>query len=140
MDPGIWAKLPTELVRKIFDHARDHLSIDVRLAFNLIPKRIPESLGAKLWYLLSNDGLFYNIETKTLHNFRLNGSHIIRRPVDISFLDYDLAIFNLYQKEHDLEITHDSGEYQFFPGRIDSFATEKRVILKGGGGVPTVSF
>lgn len=138
MDPEIWRNLPIELVIKIIEYARDGMSIDARLAFNLRPKKIPESIGAKLWYLLRNDGLFYNLDTKTFHNFRVPGIHMVRRPVDISFLDYDLAIFNLYQHEHELEITTDSGEYTCIPGRTDSFATEKRVILKGGGIAPLI--
>lgn len=129
MDPEIWANLPCELVYKIIANA--DLPIDTRLAFNIKPKKIPEALAWRLWYLLNNDGLFYILDTKSLHNFRVPGSHIVRRPVDVSYLDYDLAIFNLYEKTHTLEITTRNGKYLCNPNCKESFATERLVVLKG---------
>jgi hypothetical protein len=137
MDPEIWGNLPIELVRKILDHARDHLSIDARLAFNLKPKKISEPMAWRLWYLLDNDGIFYNLDTKTLHNLRVQGTHIVRRPIEISYLDDGLSIFNLYEKEYALEISNSKGEFMFDPSCKQTFATEKRVILKGSSMVET---
>ena len=134
MDPEIWGKLPTEIIRKIVEQA--DLSIDARIAFKLKPKKIPESHAWKLWYLLNHDGIFYNIDTQTMHNMRVPGVHIIRRPVDVAWLDDDLAVFNLNQNEHTLEITTSGGTYLCNPGQTESIATECRVILKGGGVAP----
>jgi hypothetical protein len=137
MDPEIWGNLPTELVRKILGHARDHMSIDARLAFNLEPKRISEAAAWRLWYLLDNDGIFYNLDTKTLHNLRVHGTHIVRRPIDMSYLDDGLSIFNLYENEYALEISNSRGEFVCVPSCKQTFATEKRVILKGSSMVET---
>ena len=136
MDPEIWGNLPEELVRKILVCARGNMSIDTRMAFRIRPKKIPESICWKLWYLLNNDGLFYILDTKTLHNFRVPGAHIIRRPVDIAWLDMDLAAFNLNREEHSLEITLSSGSYVYCPRQTETFMTDRRVILKGA---PVVS-
>lgn len=136
MDPEIWGKLPTDLTRKIINLA--DLSIDARIAFKIKPKKIPEAHAWKLWYLLNNDGIFYNIDTKTVHNFRVPGVHIIRRPVDIAWLDDDLIIFNLNCEPHTLEIITSGGSYLCHPNQNESFATECKVILKGGPGATAV--
>lgn len=131
MDQKIWRNLPIELTRRIIELA--DLSIDAKLAFKIAPKKIPEAQAWKLWYLLNNDGIFYNIDTNAVHNFRVPGVHIIRRPVSVRWLDDDLIIFNLEQEEHTLEITTSSGSYLCHPAQTESFATECKVILKGGG-------
>jgi hypothetical protein len=136
MDPVIWRRLPTELVRKIVESSA--LTIDSRIAFKIPPKKIPESRAWKLWYLLNHDGVFYNIDTQTMHNFRVPGVHIVRRPVDVAWLDDDLAVFNLNQNEHTLEITTSGGAYLYSPGQKESIATELKVILKGGGVAPSI--
>jgi hypothetical protein len=135
MDPEIWGNLPIELVRKIIGRARGGLSIDTRMALGFRPRKMPEAPAWKLWYLLNNDGLFYILDTKTLHNFRVPGAHIIRRPVDIAWLDMDLAAFNLNREEHSLEITLSSGSYVYSPRQTETFMTDRRVILKGAPAV-----
>ena len=134
MDPDIWSKLPTEIIRKIVEQA--DLPIDAQLAFKLKPKKIPESRAWKLWYLLNHDGIFYNLDTKAMHNFRIPGTHIVRRPVDIAWVDDDLVIFNLNHELHTLEITTSNGVYLCQPNQTEPFATECRVVLKGGGVAP----
>ena len=133
MDPEIWGNLPEELVRKILVRARKDMSIDTRRALGFRPRKIPESIAWRLWYLLNHDGIFYNLDTKAMHNFRVPGCHIIRRPVDLVWLDTDLAIFNMQQEPHALEITTSNGVYLYHPDQNESFATERKVILKGGG-------
>jgi hypothetical protein len=133
MDPVIWGNLPQELVFKILECARENLSIDARLAFRLKPKKIPETRAWKIWYLLNNSGIFYNIDSRTLHNFRVPGAHIIRRPVDMVAVSEDLTVFNMNGEEHSLEITTSTGLYLCRPGQTEPVATEFRVILKGGG-------
>lgn len=135
MDQEIWGKLPEELVRKILVYARGNMSIDTRMALGFRPRKMPEAPAWKLWYLLNNDGLFYILDTKTLHNFRVPGAHIIRRPVDIAWLDMDLAAFNLNREEHSLEITLSSGSYVCSPRQTETFMTDRCVILKGAPAV-----
>ena len=137
MDQNLWRKLPTEIVRKIIEMAE--LPIDSRIAFKIPPKKIPEAHAWKLWYLLNNSGIFYNIDSKTLHNFRVPGVHIVRRPVDMALLDFDLTIFNMKHEEHSLEITTSSGLHLCQPGQTEPIATELPVILKGGGVLPVTN-
>ena len=139
MDPVIWGNLPEELVRKILGHARKDMSIDTRRALGFRPRKIPESFAWKLWYLLNHDGLFYNLDTRALHNFRVPGVHMIRRPVEIAWLDDDLIIFNLQHELHTLEITTSNGVYLCQPNQTEPFTTECKVILKGGGVLPVMN-
>jgi hypothetical protein len=119
--------LPEDLVRKILDLA--DLPIDTRRAFGLRPRRLwPDRIAHVEWLLSHNDGLFYNKENKTLHNFIITGTHVIRRPIEISMCDDGLTIFNLKQKEYSLEIYLESGEYTFDPNVRTAWATELRVI------------
>lgn len=92
-----------------------------------------EAKAWRLWYLLkSHDGIIYNLETKTLHNFRVSGSHIIRRPIELNYYTAGLWIFNDVEDEHTLEIISPKGAFQSFITR-DPWATEMRVLLKGSG-------
>ena len=119
--------LPEELVRKILELA--DLSIDTRRAFGLGPRRLPPWRSAHIGWLLKSrgDGIFYDERTKSLHNFRVPGAHVIRRPVELSMCDDGLTIFNLRQHEYALEIYSPSGDYMFLPGVRAAWATELRV-------------
>jgi hypothetical protein len=119
--------LPEDLVRRILNLA--DLSIDTRREFGLGPRRLPPWRAAHIgWLLKSHDGVFYNADTKSLHNFRVSGAHIIRRPVELSLCDDGLMIFNLKQHEYALEIYGPLGDYIFLPGVRASWATEFRVL------------
>lgn len=119
--------LPEDLVRKILDMA--DLSIDTRRAFGLGPRRLaPWRIAHVGWLLQSHDGLFYDRESRSLHNFRVPGAHIIRRPVELSLCDDGLTIFNLRQHEYALEIYSPDGAYMFLPGVRATWATEMRVV------------
>jgi len=134
LDPKIWRNLPTELIRKIIEWSEP--TIDVQLCFKIPPKKINEAKAWKLWWMLkSHDGIIYNIESKTLHNFRVPGSHIIRRPIELNYHTAGLWIFNDKEDEHTLEMISPCGTFQSFI-TSDHWATEKRVLLKGSGLVP----
>lgn len=114
-------------ISKVLDLA--DLSIDTRREFGLGPKRLPAWRYAHIgWLLKSHDGLFYDWESKTLHNFVVPGTHIVRRPIEISLRDDGLTIFNLRQDEYALEMYGPLGEYMFTPGVKAVWATELRVI------------
>ncbi len=131
MDPKIWKNLPTELIRKIIELSEP--SIDVQLCFKIPPKKIDEAKSWRLWYLLkSHDGLIYNLESKTLHNFRVPESHIIRRPIELNYYTAGLWIFNDTEDEHMVEVISPKGTFQSFVTR-DHWATEMRVLLRGSG-------
>jgi len=120
--------LPEDLVRKILNLA--DLSIDTRWEFGLGPRRLHAWRSAHIGWLLKSrgDGLFYDWESKALHNFVVPGTHIVRRPVELSQSDDGLTIFNLNQKEYSLEIYGPGGDYTFTPGLKAAWATELRVI------------
>ena len=131
MDPKIWKILPTELIRKIIEWSEP--SIDVQLCFKIPPKKINEAKAWRLWYLLkSHDGLVYNLESKTLHNFRVPGSHIIRRPIELNYHTAGLWVFNDQEDAHTLEIISPNGTFRSSITR-DHWATEMRVLLRGSG-------
>ena len=118
--------LPEDLVRKILNLA--DLSIDTRRAFGLGPKRLwPWRIAHIDWLLNNQEGLFYFKESRALHNFRVLGTHMIRRPIDIGLCDDGLTIFNLKQKEYALEIYTPSVEYVCYPEVRAAWATELRV-------------
>lgn len=131
MDQNIWSKLPTELIIKIITESEP--SIDVQLVFKIRPKKIPEAKAWRLWYLLkSHDGLVYNLETESLHIFRIPGHHIVRRPYKLNYTDKLMTAFNEEASEHAVEVTRPTGEYMLNRGH-DPFYTELRVLLKGSG-------
>lgn len=137
MDPNLWSKLPTELIRWIIEHS--DLSIDTQLAFKIKPKKLDEARAWRLWYLLkSHDGLVYNLETETLHNFRMPGFHTVRRPVSLVVVD-DLWIFNQEEAVHSLEIYSSGGGVLVTP-QSDQWITELRVLLKGSGLARALNF
>ena len=131
LDPKLWGNLPTELVRKIIE--RSEPSIDVQLCFKISPKKIDEAKAWRLWWLLkSHDGLIYNLESKSLHNFRVAGSHIIRRPIELNYHTAGLWVFNDTEDEHMIEIISPSGSFHSTVSNAH-WATEMRVLLRGSG-------
>jgi hypothetical protein len=129
LDPKIWGNLPYDIVRLIIEKSCP--SIDVQLAFKIDPKKLNEGRCWRLWFLLkSHDGIVYNLDTQTLHNFRIPGFHIIRRNIELSYYTAGLWIFNAEQKEYMLETTGPSG---IFAGKPEtaSWITELRVLLRG---------
>ena len=131
MDPKIWKNLPQELIRKIIEWSEP--TIDVQLCFKIPPKKIDERKAWRLWYLLkSHDGLVYNLESKSLHNFHIPGFHIIRRPIELNYHTAGLWVFNDTEDEHMTEIISPSGTFRSFVTR-DHWTTELRVLLRGSG-------
>ena len=129
LDTDIWKHLPNDLVLRILEMAE--LSIDARLAFGIRPKKLDEVKCWRFWYFLkSHDGLVYNLDSKSLHIFRIPGHHIIRRPIDLDFHTAGMVIFNGEGKEHGIEtISPDGGfvnEWSRYP-----WVTECRVIFRG---------
>lgn len=131
MNSNIWRNLPTELVRRIVHESCP--TIDVQLAFKINPKKIDDSKAWRLlWLLESHDGIFYNLETESLHIFRIPGTHVVRRPIKLDYIDVDTTSFNQEGHEHMLEITLPSGKFASVPN-TNSWLTEFRVLLKGSG-------
>lgn len=131
MDPKLWKNLPTELVRWIIEHSSP--SIDTQLAFKISPKKIEEARAWRLWYLLkSHDGIIYNLETESLHIFRVPGTHIVRRPIKLDWVDLQMTSFNGEGLEHMLEVTTAQGAFVGIPNS-DPWLTELRVLLRGSG-------
>lgn len=114
--------------------------VDVKRALGVPPGRINRDRAWRLWYLISsNHGLIYNLESKSLHCFRIPGLHIVRRPVECDWVDRWLWTFNVNRREHMLEVTTASGEYLCWPDHTEPFYTELNVLLKGSGFVPCLS-
>jgi hypothetical protein len=131
LDPKIWKHLPDDLIRQIIGMA--DISIDARLAFGILPKRLDEAKAWRLWYLLkSHDGIVYNLETESLHILRFPGAYIVRRPVQLDWIDSGLWCFNADGKEHSLEMSTTKGEFIMLPSKIP-WLTELRVLLRGSG-------
>ena len=131
MDSDLWSNLPTELIRKIIEWSEP--SIDVQLCFKIPPKKIEEAKAWRLWYLLkSHDGLIYNLESKSLHNFRVPGSHIIRRPIELNYYTAGLWVFNDTEDDHMIEIISPGGSFHSTASN-SHWATEMRVLLRGSG-------
>jgi hypothetical protein len=131
MDPKIWSNLPTELIKKIIEESSP--SIDTQLCFKISPKKIDEAKSWRLWYLLkSHDGIVYNLETESLHIFRIPGYHIIRRRITLDWVQDYLWCFNEVGKEHMIEMTTASGSFIGIPCK-NPWITEMRVLLKGSG-------
>jgi hypothetical protein len=133
-----WKKLPDDLVLKIVDMSND---IDLRRAFGFLPRKLDESRAWRLFYLLnSHDGLVYNLESKSLHILRIPGCHVIRRPIELDYVDRWAWIFNQEGKSHTVEITTSTGKYCFIPDASDYFYTELKVLLKGSGLARVLNF
>jgi len=131
LDPNLWSKLPTELVRWIIEHSSP--SIDTQLAFKIRPKKIKEEKAWRLWYLLkSHDGIIYNLETESLHIFRVPGTHIVRRPVTLDWFQDHMWCFNESGLEHTVELTAETGAFVSVPSN-QQWITELRVLLRGSG-------
>ena len=132
LDSNIWSKLPSDLIRKIIEASEP--SIDVQLYFKIRPKKLEEDRVWRLWYLLkSRDGLIYNLESNSLHIFRVPGHHIIRRPFDLSYIDKWMTCFNEDARNHTVEITYPDGKYIVEPNHHEPFYTELQVLLRGSG-------
>jgi len=132
MDPKIWSRLPTELIRWIVEHSEP--SIDTQLAFKIRPDKLSEARAWRLWYLLkSHDGLVYNLETESLHIFRIPGHHVVRRPIKLNYIDKWMTCFNEDALDHDVEITCPDGKYIVEPNHHEPFYTELKVLLRGSG-------
>jgi hypothetical protein len=131
MDKKIWKNLPTELIRRII--LESNPTIDVQLYFKIAPKKIDEARIWRLWYLLnSHDGIVYNLETESLHIFRVPGCHIIRRPIALDVIDNGFWFFNTDHKEHMIEWNCSRGGFGGSTSR-SSWITEFRILLKGSG-------
>jgi hypothetical protein len=129
LDPKLWKNLPYDLVRYIIGMSDP--SIDTRLSFGIPPKRLAEAKCWKLWYLLkSHDGIIYNLESKSLHIFRVHGHHIIRRPIELNYHTAGILVFNDTGDEHMVE---DTGPCGSFSSRVSRAAwlTELRMLFKG---------
>ena len=138
MDSELWSNLPTELIRKIIEWSEP--SIDVQLCFKIPPKKVDERKAWRLWYLLkSHDGLIYNLETKSLHNFYIPGCHIIRRPIELNYHTAGLWVFNDTEDDHMVEVTSPSGIFSSYVSK-DHWATEMRVLLRGSGLARALNF
>jgi hypothetical protein len=129
MDPKIWRQLPHDIIWKIIEIAG--LSIDSRLAFGIKPKRLDEANVRKIWRLLkSRDGIIYNLETKSLHNFVIPGVHIVRRPIELPYCTDGLWVFNESENDVTIEKSGPDGSYLCY-NSTDVWMTEKRVLIKG---------
>jgi hypothetical protein len=137
LDPILWRNLPSELIQKIIEESEP--SIDVQLYFKIHPKKIDEAKPWRLWYLLkSHDGIIYNMETESLHNFRIMGHHIVRRPIKIDWMDEHMTSFNQNRHTYMVDITSSNGTCISVPSD-ESWLTELQVLLKGSGLVPTIN-
>jgi len=126
-----WKKLPDELALKIVDLTND---IDIRRFFGFQPRKLDPNRAWRLGYLLgSHDGLVYDLDTKSLHIFRIPGCHVVRRPIELDYVDRWDYMFNAAGKPHTVEVTCSSGAYCFIPDATDYFLTELKVLLKGSG-------
>jgi len=131
MNSLIWRNLPSELIRAIV--LLSDPNIDTRLYFEIPTKRLDESRSWCVWYLLkSHDGIVYNLETQTLHNFRIPGQHIVRRPIELNIYDEWMTVLNQNEKVHSIETYYQNGDY-VITCATNSFYTELRVLLKGSG-------
>lgn len=138
MDPKIWKNLPTELVRRIIEQSQP--SIDTQICFKIKPKKLSEARIWRLWYLLkSHDGIVYNLETETLHNFRYPGFHVVKRPIKLDWLDDGLWSFNAEGHEYIVEMYCSNGACVGAPC-TDHWMTELRVLLKGSGLARVINF
>ena len=135
MDPLIWKHLPTELIRFIV--LLSDPSLDVRIAFRLPSRKLCEARLWRMHYLLhsSREGLFYNVESRSLHILRIPGHHIVRRPVTLNVYDEWFTVLNQDEEEHVLEITRPDGSFQCLFSRAP-FVTELPVLLIGSGIIP----
>jgi hypothetical protein len=128
LDRDIWKHLPNDLIWHILGMAK--LSIDARLAFRIRPKKLDEVKCWRFWHFLkSHDGLVYNLDSKTLHIFRIPGHHIIRRPIDLDFHTEGMVIFNSQEDEHLIETISPSGDFMI-GWSTAPWVTECRVIFR----------
>lgn len=63
MDPKLWRRLPTDIVRKIVDH----LGIDVRLAFKVPPKKLVLDRNFKF-----QNEIVYDLANQTLRQVEVD--------------------------------------------------------------------
>ena len=67
----------------------------------------------------------------SLHNFRIPGSHIIRRPVYIHSYDDGLWTFMSEGANYCLEMYDSTGEYVMCYSHYEPWYTELPILLKG---------
>jgi hypothetical protein len=126
-----WKDLPNDLVFYIVDLSGD---IDLRRAFGFLPRKLsPERILGLHFLLNSHDGLVYNMDTKSLHILRIPGVYVVRRPIELDYVDRWAWMFNALEESHTIEISCSSGRYCFVPDARDPFYTELKVLLKGSG-------
>ena len=128
MDSRIWRHLSPDLIRRIIEQSNP--SIDVQLYFKIKPKKLDERKCWKIWWLLkSHDGLVYNLETKSLHIFRIPRCHIVKRPIEMNWHTAGLTVFNDTEDLHTVEYTCPCGAFWSGP-TSNSWTTDLRVLLK----------
>lgn len=126
LDPVIWRNLPNEIVLYIV--SLSEASIDTRLYFRIKPNKIDKERALRLWSMLkSHDGIIYNLESQSLHIFRIPGHHIVRRPLVLNSMDRWMTILNEDHHKHTIE---DNGVI-VGTSRI-LWCTEYRVLLTTG--------
>ena len=126
----VWKLLPDDLVLKIIELSEP--TIDTKLAFKIRTKKICDRLVARIEYLLgSREGLIYNYKSTTLHDFRMQGFHIIRRPYELNWFDQNYAAFNQLNEYHNLEIYTPTGDFMFYPNHSDSSIVDNLILLRG---------
>jgi hypothetical protein len=119
--------LPCEIIRKII--IMSDPSIDTRLYFRLPPKRLDKNRAWDLWFRLScHDRIIYNVESKSLHIFRIPGCHVIHRPIELDAMDEWFSVFNQDERSHMIETTTRDGTH--VTTSAASFYTEMRVLLR----------
>ena len=123
LDPVIWRNLPNEIVLYIV--SLSEASIDTRLYFRIKPNKIDKERALRLWSMLkSHDGIIYNLESQSLHIFRIPGHHIVRRPLILNSMDRWMTILNEDCHRHTIE---DNGAIVGTSRII--WCTENRVLL-----------
>lgn len=126
MNSLIWRNLPSELIREIV--LLSDPSIDTRLYFRIPPKKLDEErLRVFSLRLYLHDGIMYNMNSKSLHIFRMPGCHVIHRPVELDAMDEWFSVFNQAGERHAIETTTPDGTH--VTSSDATFYTELRVLL-----------
>ena len=126
----IWKNLPDDLALKII--ADSEPTIDTKIAFNIGPKKICVCRISRIEYLLgSRKGLIYNYNSSTLHDFRISGFHIIRRPYELNWFNEHYSVFNLENDYYSLELYTPGGDFISCPNHNDSLIVDIPILLRG---------
>ena len=89
------------------------------------PRKLDPSRIVTIEKKMDHDGIFYNLETKSLHTFR-TGFHVVRRPVEIAYMDEFLTLIGGLHQE---EIYFSSGAYLMTPNIHNHYHIELKVRL-----------